>query len=216
VHIHGFYKQQRGPNAIALEAGESNLFLLLQRGGPLRGAELRTIAGDMLHALRQIHESGLVWTDCKLQNFICVRDRSTLRAKAIDFESCVENGESLADLSPVSSPPELARALLARENPPPSATSEGDVWALGLSLLALSTNVLPAPMRLGLSPAQVFEATLSMYDGAASGEDRVESYLRAVNNPMLRRLLSKMLALEPKQRLSASQALASPYFWSIF
>lgn len=53
-----------------MESGEIDVKRALAQSGPLRGKELRAVAGAMLKALTRVHKAGLVWTDLKIDNFV--------------------------------------------------------------------------------------------------------------------------------------------------
>jgi hypothetical protein len=134
--------------ALVLERGESSLRELMATAA-LRASrwpsprELLADVKRLMDVVQAVHKAGLVWLDCKPENFVLFNDHLHFTLKAVDFHSAVRSGDSLPDkCTPGYCAPEVAREILAGNVGDGVvgnvvATSAIDCFALGLLLLEL-------------------------------------------------------------------------------
>ncbi|OIW16500.1 hypothetical protein TanjilG_32170 [Lupinus angustifolius] len=152
---------------------------------------VRRYAWCLVHALRDVHELGVVHCDVKGRNVLLAGEGSV--AKLADFGSAVEfTGED--HVLPRGSPMWMAPEVIRREYQGP----ESDVWSLGCTVIEMVTGKMPweddgfeTLNRIGFSgELPEFPAELSEL-----GHDFLEKCLRR----------------DPKERWSCNQLLQHPF-----
>ena len=151
--------QDAGTHGPALEKAACSLADVLFERGPLPEDEVRAAGTAAAAALARVHAAGLVHGDVKPANLLLSPDRELWLA---DFDAaCPADGRPLERFSPGRLPPGAP------------ARSAVDLSALALTLVELSTGVLPDPgttwraadlRRLGCSPSLSAELSF-MLDG---------------------------------------------------
>ena len=126
-------------SALVLERGVMDLKRYIAENGKLEGRELREAAVSAAVCLQAIHNSGLVWTDLKTENFVVTRNG---QVKGIDLESCMQYQDNPVDYSPEATPPEFAAAFLSEDGPNFELHYSYDVWSLGMLLYEISDGKL--------------------------------------------------------------------------
>jgi serine/threonine protein kinase len=184
-------------SALVMERGVMDLKKFLQMNGALEGKELRDAASAVTQCLQACHQSGLVWTDLKTENFILT---STGTIKGIDLESAMPVRDNPVDYSPEATPPEFAAAFLAGDGPYFKLEYNYDMWSLGMLLYEVSTG---RGYFDGKSPVQI---TKLLKAGPPIEIDDVDI------DPRLRDLMRQCLQLDPRKRPNIAQVLLHPYF----
>jgi serine/threonine protein kinase len=190
-------KKFKDLSALVMERGAMDLKKFLQMNGALEGKDLRDAASAATQCLQAVHQSGLVWTDMKTENFILT---STGTIKGIDLESAMPKRENPVDYSPEATPPEFAAAFLAGDGPYFELEYNYDMWSLGMLLYEVSTG---RGYFDGKSPVQI---TKILKTGPTIELDDVDI------DPRLRDLMRQCLQLEPRKRPNIAQVLLHPYF----
>jgi hypothetical protein len=183
-------------SALVLERGAIDLKRYISEKGQLSGKEMREAAVSAASCLQAIHNSGLVWTDMKTENFIVTKDG---QVKGIDLESAIPVQDNPVDYSPEATPPEFARAFLSGDGPFFVLQYNYDVWSFGMLLYELSTG---KGYFDGMTPMQITK----MLQGGP------EIDLSDVEDDNLRNLIAKCLRLDPKRRPNIVKILLQPYF----
>ena len=152
----------------------------LLRGGPLEGAVLSELVGQLDRALTAVHAVQLVHRDLKPEN-VLVRSLHPLELVLIDFGiasvlDATQRFTGTARTLPYAAPESLSGVIDAK----------ADYWALGIMLLEAARGSHPFA---GLSEAVI------LHHLATRSQD-----VSDVSDPRLRQLLQGLLARDPKQR----------------
>jgi serine/threonine protein kinase len=190
------YAQQ---SALVMERGALDLKKYIQINGALNGRELRDAASAAAQCLQAVHQSGLVWTDMKTENFIVTDDG---QVKGIDLESAMPIRDNPVDYSPEATPPEFAKAFLAGDGPFFVLDQSYDMWSFGILLYELATG---KGYWDGKSPVVITKALRNEPEFDLSNEDI---------DKRLKDLILKCLNLTPRKRPNIVQVLLHPYFVS--
>lgn len=187
--------------ALVMERGEEDLKTYLSRyrdSGSLSGKELRDAAVTAAQCVQAAHDSGLVWTDLKTENFVVMRNGGFL---GIDLESAMPVNGSPVDYSPEACPPEFARAFLDGDGPYFTLQTNYDIWSLGMLFYELGTG---GGYFDGKTPIQITRELAQMekfeIDPSVSMDGRFKS------------LVESCLQVNPTKRPSIAQILLHPYF----
>ena len=127
-------KRYSSQSALVMERGAVDLKRYLTINGALTGKELRDAASAAAQCLQAVHDSGLVWTDMKTENFIVTEEG---QVKGIDLESAMPIKDNPVDYSPEATPPEFAKAFLAGDGPYFVLDTSYDIWSFGMLLYEL-------------------------------------------------------------------------------
>jgi serine/threonine protein kinase len=188
-------------SALVLERGEEDLKTYLSKkraNGGLSGKELREAAAAAAQCVQAAHQSGLVWTDLKTENFVVTR---TGEFRGIDLESAMPIKGNPVDYSPEACPPEFAQAFLDGDGPYFTLQTNYDIWSLGMMFYELGTS---RGYFDGKSPIQITRA-LSQMDKFEIGDDvEIDGRFKS--------LIETCLQVDPNRRPSAAQVLLHPYF----
>jgi serine/threonine protein kinase len=190
-------KKYSTSSALIMERGIIDLKRYIAVNGALSGKELRDAASAAAQCLQAVHDSGLVWTDMKTENFV-VTDEG--QVKGIDLESAMPVRDNPVDYSPEATPPEFAKAFLEGDGPYFVLQQKYDMWSFGMLLYELATG---RGYWDGKTPIQI---TRALRDGPTIELDNVDF------DDKLKNLVSKCLQFDPKSRLGIVQVLLHPYF----
>jgi hypothetical protein len=202
-------KKFRNLSALVMERGSLDLKRYLQMNGALQGKDLRNAASAAAQCLQAVHQSGLVWTDMKTENFV-MTDKGAV--KGIDLESAMPVRDNPVDYSPEATPPEFATAFLEGDGPYFVLEYNYDMWSLGMLLFELATG---SGYFQGQTPMKITKALRASPKIDLSEIDGVDSKLKD--------LMQQCLQTDPRKRPNIAQVLLHPYFltsgigpWSFF
>jgi serine/threonine protein kinase len=190
-------KKYSTSSALIMERGAIDLKRYIAVNGALSGKELRDAASAAAQCLQAVHDSGLVWTDMKTENFVVTEEG---QVKGIDLESAMPVRDNPVDYSPEATPPEFAKAFLDGDGPYFVLQQKYDMWSFGMLLYELATG---KGYWDGRSPIQI---TRALRDEPTIELDDVEF------DEKLKNLIQKLLQIDPKSRLGIVQVLLHPYF----
>jgi len=194
----GRSKKQVG---LVLERGAEDLKTYLARKreeGGLSGRELREAASAAAQCIQAIHNSGLVWTDMKTENFVVMPNGEF---RGIDLESAIPAGGTPVDYSPEACPPEFATAFLAGEAPDFTLETNYDVWSFGMMCFEMANGY---GYFDGKSPIQITRALSNMEEFDIGDVDGLDGRMKS--------LIETCLQVNPKKRPTVPQILLHPYF----
>ncbi|KAG5238544.1 calcium-dependent protein [Salix suchowensis] len=165
-----------------------------------KGHYTERAAASLLRTIVQIvhtcHSMGVIHRDLKPENFLLLNKQENSPLKATDFGLSVfyKSGEVFKDI--VGSAYYIAPEVLKRRYGP-----EADIWSVGVMLYILLSGVPPFWAE---SEHGIFNAILRGHIDFTS--DPWPSI-----SPQAKDLVRKMLASDPKQRMTAIQVLSHPW-----
>jgi serine/threonine protein kinase len=191
----------KGQCALVMERGEEDLKTYLARRrdeGGLSGKELRDAASAAAQCIQAVHNTGLVWTDLKTENFVVTRNGEF---KGIDLESAMPVNGNPVDYSPEACPPEFAKSFLAGEGPYFILQPNYDIWSFGMMCYEMATG---AGYFDNKSPIQITRALSTMESFKIDSDVVLDGRMKS--------LIELCLQVDPKKRPSTAQVLLHPYF----
>jgi len=190
-------KKYAKESALVIERGTVDLKKYISINGKLEGKELRDAAAAAAQCLQAVHDSGLVWTDMKTENFVVTKEG---QVKGIDLESAMPVRDNPVDYSPEATPPEFAKAFLDGDGPYFVLEPNYDMWSFGMLLYELATGT---GYWDGKTPVQITKALRDAPEIDLSGVD-IDANLKD--------LIMQCLDLTPRSRPSVVKVLLHPYF----
>ena len=166
--------------------------------------DVAIIGHDVLKALEHMHGLGLVHLDVKPEN-IFVRDDGYQVTEAVlgDFEYTSELGDDgkVTFMHGFGTVPYMAPEILKRRR----CGAAADMWSLGVTLYLLLQRELPFGRWHEKNPEiqELYKWRLANWN-LDEFDDEVSEDAKDV--------IMKMLAYEPSQRITASEALEHPFF----
>ena len=187
--------------ALVMERGAQDLKVYLaekRAEGGLSGKKLREAAAAAAQCVQAAHQSGLVWTDMKTENFVVTANEEF---KGIDLESAIPFGQNPVDYSPEACPPEFAKAFLAGDGPYFTLKPSYDIWSLGMMCFEMATGRGYFDNK---SPIQITRALSQMEKIEIEDEPGLDGRMKS--------LIESCLQVDPTKRASIGQVLLHPYF----
>lgn len=159
--------------------------------------EFRHLATDILEGLAYIHDQGIIHGDLKLDNMLCNEEDGVITVKICDFgfsHICDVHKKNKVFIKDVSGTighiaPEVKHNSLIGV--------EVDMWWFGLMLYE---------MAVAYKPTQIKDYSYT------AGEIPFRRVDWRRKSPELQDLISKWMAFNPEDRLSAIEALQHPWF----
>ncbi|KAM4710562.1 testis-specific serine/threonine-protein kinase 6 [Discoglossus pictus] len=138
VHVFEFIEVNNGLQFIVMELCSTDLLQLVQRSGRVAAPQARRLFGQIVSALRYLHEHHVVHRDLKCENVLLTEDH---RVKLTDF------GFGRKSLGPTDlcttycgsaayAPPEVLLGI-------PYDPMKYDIWSLGVVLYVMVTGFMP-------------------------------------------------------------------------
>jgi len=151
----------------------------------------RSLFRQLVSAFAHIHSRNIVHRDLKAENILLDEN---LDIKIIDFGLSNFFTPSQLLKTPCGSPSYAAPELIRKVDYDGPAA---DIWSLGVNLYVLVTGVLP------FKPTDL----VNLYDKVLKGEYETPDYL----SNDCKDLLSKMLVVDPKERITIEGIMAHPW-----
>lgn len=170
--------------------------------GPIPEELVQKTAQKILNALQYMHGLGIVHRDVKPDNILITGKRYAGDNVVLsDFGLAIEVGGDGYFTDSKGSLEYAAPELLAPGN---LKTEKVDIWALGVTLYTCLTGSLPFTRSQENSIAREILSGLPLF------RSKKNTFKR--DFPLAYDLLKSMLAVDPKERISASDALDHPWF----
>ncbi|XP_047635997.1 phosphorylase b kinase gamma catalytic chain, liver/testis isoform isoform X1 [Phacochoerus africanus] len=187
------------PRYILMRKGE--LFDYLTEKVALSEKETRSIMRSLLEAVSFLHANNIVHRDLKPEN-ILLDDNMQIRLSDFGFSCHLEPGEKLRELcgTPGYLAPEILKCSMDETHP--GYGREVDLWACGVILFTL----------LAGSPPFWHRRQILMLRMIMEGQYQFSSPEWDDRSDTVKDLISKLLQVDPEERLTAEQALQHPFF----
>ncbi|KAG7395573.1 hypothetical protein PHYBOEH_003625 [Phytophthora boehmeriae] len=230
--------QEKDELYMMMELADTDLHRLIQSSCPLTEGHIRVIMYQVLSGVKAMHDNGVLHRDLKPGNLLLNKDcelkitdfglaRMMPKKAQVGLEQQVPEGVSLMTEYVVTRwyrPPELMLA--------PNGTYDGavDMWSVGCILgelvsrkplfpgtdfmdqLSRVFQVLPIPEPEDRGYVIEKDALKFLSSLPAPEPGALESKLGEAAGPQTLHLLRRLLCFNPKERISADEALAHPFF----
>ncbi|KAF4321480.1 hypothetical protein BBO99_00007042, partial [Phytophthora kernoviae] len=230
--------QEKDELYMMMELADTDLHRLIQSSCPLTEGHIRVIMYQVLSGVKAMHDNGVLHRDLKPGNLLLNKDcelkitdfglaRMMPKKAQVGLEQEVTEGISLMTEYVVTRwyrPPELMLA--------PNGTYDGavDMWSVGCILgelvsrkplfpgtdfmdqLSRVFQVLPIPEPEDRGYIIEKDALKFLSSLPAPEPGALESKLGETAGPQALHLLRRLLCFNPKERISADEALAHPFF----
>lgn len=175
---------------------------IVKRVGRFSEEQARPILFDILNGVAYLHEKSIVHRDLKLKNILCESNEMPVRVKLADFGLAnfvgVRTVSKVALQSQVGSPHYVAPEVLREEPYGPVV----DTWAVGVILHIMLTKRYPFA-------GETIQDTLELVVRGRFSLNGPEWYHVSEN---AKNLLYALLTEDPRERVTARDALAHPWF----
>ncbi|XP_059460540.1 calcium-dependent protein kinase 29 [Corylus avellana] len=196
VEFKGAYEDRQNLHLVMELCSGGELFDRIIAKGGYSEREAASIGRQIVNVVHACHFMGVMHRDLKPENFLMVSKADDSPIKATDFGLSVfiEEGKVYKDI--VGSAYYVAPEVLRR-----SYGKEMDVWSAGVILYILLSGVPPFWAE---TEKAIFEAILA-------GKLDLSSSPWPSISQSAKDLVSKMLTIEPKKRITAAEALEHPW-----
>ncbi|KAL9242908.1 hypothetical protein vseg_016865 [Gypsophila vaccaria] len=196
VELHGAYEDRHAVHLVMELCEGGELFDRIITKGHYSERAAAKLFREIVTVVYNCHSMGVMHRDLKPENFLFLSSGDDSPLKAIDFGLSVffKPGEVFQDL--VGSAYYVAPEVLRR-----SYSAEADIWSAGVILYILLSGV---PPFWGESEQGIFDSILMGHlDFSSEPWPSISSSAKD--------LVKKMLRQDPKERLSALEALNHPW-----
>ncbi|KAK8551751.1 hypothetical protein V6N13_120188 [Hibiscus sabdariffa] len=196
VEFKGAYEDRHNLHLVMELCSGGELFDRIIAKGSYSERQASSICRQIVNVVHACHFMGVMHRDLKPENFLMVSKDENSPIKATDFGLSVfiEEGRMYKDL--VGSAYYVAPEVLQRKY-----GKEIDVWSAGVILYILLSGV---PPFWGETEKEIFKAV-------SEGNLDLESQPWPSISDAAKDLIRKMLARDPKKRITAAQALEHPW-----
>ncbi|ORX70497.1 Pkinase-domain-containing protein, partial [Linderina pennispora] len=200
VQVHGVFREHDKLYLVLDLAADGELFDEIVRREFLGERETRRVLLQLLLAIRHLNRLGVVHRDIKLEN-ILLADKEQLRIKLADFGLAKIVGEQTFMKTVCGTPMYVAPEVL-KVRTQGEYDRQVDMWSLGVVLYICLCGFPPFSDELSPPPMRD-QIIAGMYAFPAPYWDSV--------SPGAMDLVRRMLAVDPKKRITVDAALAHPW-----
>ena len=217
-HCYTVYKRMEG----------GDLADFLREHGPLSLSDASKVCSDVAYALYEMHMKGIAHRDVKPANILCERSMSPSPARLADFdraskvpanqERCWNKPEPMTE--PCGTALYLAPEMVGcyRKVQGACYTIKADLWSLGVTLYRLVfderpfTRCCPVHRRKQDQTCRACQDALydQIQEGSWSFPDDCDFYV----SDAAKDIISRLLVVDPAQRMSARDVLLHPFVTS--
>ncbi|KAF7142011.1 hypothetical protein RHSIM_Rhsim06G0012400 [Rhododendron simsii] len=196
VEFKGAYEDRSNLHLVMELCSGGELFDRITKQGSYSEKEAARIGRQVVNVVHVCHFMGVMHRDLKPENFLLVSREEDAPLKATDFGLSVfiEDGKVYADI--VGSAYYVAPEVLKR-----NYGKEIDVWSAGVILYILLSGV----------PPFWAETEKGIFDEILKGHIDFESSPWPSISTGAKDLIRKMLTMDPKNRITAAQAIEDPW-----
>ncbi|XP_022941058.1 calcium-dependent protein kinase 29-like [Cucurbita moschata] len=196
VEFKGAYEDEENLHLIMELCSGGELFDRIIKKDSYSEREAACICKQILNVVHACHFMGVMHRDLKPENFLMVSEDDDSPIKATDFGLSVfiEEGKTYKDI--VGSAYYIAPEVLQR-----NYGKEIDIWSAGVILYLILCG---EPPFCGQTEDDILKAVLS-------GNLEMEDAPWPSISPSAKDLVSKMLRRDPKERITAAEALEHPW-----
>ncbi|CAD5174860.1 unnamed protein product [Musa acuminata subsp. malaccensis] len=193
VEFKGAYEDKDSVHLVMELCSGGELFDRITAKGSYSEKQAAAVCRDIVNVVNVCHFMGVMHRDLKPENFLLVSKDENAELKATDFGLSVfiEEGKVYKDV--VGSAYYIAPEVLLK-----NYGKEIDVWSAGVILYILLSGV----------PPFWAETEKGIFDAISQGYIDFESQPWPTISQSAKDLIRKMLTKDPKQRITAAQALA--------
>eukprot|EP00186_Timspurckia_oligopyrenoides_P000411 CAMPEP_0182443134 /NCGR_PEP_ID=MMETSP1172-20130603/1941_1 /TAXON_ID=708627 /ORGANISM="Timspurckia oligopyrenoides, Strain CCMP3278" /LENGTH=464 /DNA_ID=CAMNT_0024638301 /DNA_START=174 /DNA_END=1568 /DNA_ORIENTATION=- len=177
---------------------DGDLFEKLRQRSTLSEYQAIHVFRQLFSALSYLHCRGIVHRDIKPANFLCADSLETVKLSDFGLSRTLETTDDALMTSVVGTPAFVAPEVIGKL----PHDEKVDIWGMGVSLYLLLSGCLP------------FDGTNrdQLYNKIQSGEVEFHGNFWESISFEAKDLIQNLLAKNPKDRISASQALKHPWF----
>ncbi|KAG6528951.1 hypothetical protein ZIOFF_011143 [Zingiber officinale] len=192
VEFRGAYEDRNSVNVVMELCAGGDLFDRISAKGDYSEREAAAVGRAVVGVVNTCHFMGVMHRDLKPENFLLTTNDEDAMLKATDFGLSVfiEEGKVYKDM--VGSVYYIAPEVLKQRY-----GKEIDVWSAGVILYILLSGV----------PPFWAETERGIFDAISKGEFDFESTPWPTISSSAKDLIVKMLTMDPKKRITASEAL---------
>ncbi|THU73429.1 hypothetical protein C4D60_Mb04t22760 [Musa balbisiana] len=196
VEFKGAYEDKDSVHLVMELCSGGELFDRITAKGSYSEKQAAAVCRDIVNVVNVCHFMGVMHRDLKPENFLLVSKDENAELKATDFGLSVfiEEGKAYKDV--VGSAYYIAPEVLQK-----NYGKEIDVWSAGVILYILLSGV----------PPFWAETEKGIFDAILQGYIDFESQPWPKISQSAKDLIRKMLTKDPKQRITAAQALEDPW-----
>uniref|UniRef100_A0A8C6V0H5 Protein kinase domain-containing protein n=1 Tax=Neogobius melanostomus TaxID=47308 RepID=A0A8C6V0H5_9GOBI len=211
IRFNKYFKSADGHHCMEFELLDLSVEdLMKKRRAPFSLNEIRPMAKDLLISLKGLRNVGVMHTDLKPDNVMCVdQQNKPFKVKLIDFgvATLTERAKVGKIMQPLGyRAPEVTLGL--------PLTEAVDMWSLGCCLLEWYLSVLPFPAESPYDHMQMITHFMGVPDGdllkqAMYGNDY---FVEEGSEWRLKEdLEDKMFHVDPDKRITPAEALSHPF-----
>ncbi|CAG9326259.1 unnamed protein product [Blepharisma stoltei] len=176
------------------------LFAKIIEAGHFDENQSKFLLKKILMAVNHLHLNNIVHRDIKPENFLFESDDKDAELKLVDFGLSNKFGKKFKNLhSKVGTPYYIAPEVLSG-----SYSNKCDLWSVGIIMYTMMSGDLPF---FSDTQSEIFRQILI---GKYQMKDEIWNNI----SPEARNLIQRLMCVDPAKRLSASEALAHPWFIS--